>query len=319
MSGIAGPHCQPLSQPLAFLISGNTMDWKEYEIYITRHFQRLFPEASITHDVHRYGLISKTKRQIDILIEQELAGFNLSIIIDCKYFSKKINIKHVETFLSFLLDLKVSKGIMITNHGYSKAAYNRANYDTQDVELQIMNFEDLEKYQGFIGIPFSGSHCAVVSAPDGWILDNNPKGPYLASLYPAGLSQEEAFHTEGFIYLSFSNKDANWPDLMHLLNVQEDRIKSHYKNPRYEYIDTIKRKDCNILLRALEADEVSGTREYSLFLDFPGVILFLNLLAPISKAKSYLKKLEWVGEKLIKGNVIVDRSDEPISFPTDKR
>ena len=104
---------------------------------------------------------------------------------------------------------------------------------------------------------------------------------------------------------------------MHLLNVQEDRIKSHYKNPRYEYIDTIKRKDCNTLLRALETDEVSGTREYSLFLDFPGVILFLNLLAPALKVESYLRKLEWVGEKLIKGNVIVDRSDEPISFPTE--
>lgn len=293
------------------------MDWKEYEIYITRHLQRLFPEASITHDVRRDGLISKTKRQIDILIEQKLAGFILSIIVDCKYFSKKINLKHVEAFLSFLLDLKASKGIMITNHGYSKAAYNRANYDTQDIELRIINFEDLEKYQGFIGIPYSGSHCAVVSAPDGWVLDNNPKGQHLASLYPAGLSQEEAFHAEGFIYLFFSHKDANWPDLMHLLDVQEDGIKSHYKNPRYEYMDTIKRKGCNTLLRVLEADEVPGTREYSLFLDFPQVILFFNLLAPISKAESYLKKLEWIGEKLIKGNVIFDRSGDPVSLPPD--
>ena len=45
------------------------MDWKEYETYITRHFQRLFPGTSIQHNVRRKGLISKTMRQIDILIE----------------------------------------------------------------------------------------------------------------------------------------------------------------------------------------------------------------------------------------------------------
>ena len=53
------------------------MKWKEYEIYITRHFQKLFPKTTIRHDVFREGLISKTKRQIDILIEEQVAGFNL--------------------------------------------------------------------------------------------------------------------------------------------------------------------------------------------------------------------------------------------------
>jgi hypothetical protein len=53
------------------------MNWKDYEIYITRHFQKLFPEASIQHNVSQTGLISDVQRQIDILIEQRIAGFNL--------------------------------------------------------------------------------------------------------------------------------------------------------------------------------------------------------------------------------------------------
>ena len=197
------------------------MNWREYEIYITRHFQRLFPETSIQHNVRREGLMSKVKRQIDILIEGKVAGFDLSIIVDCKYFNKKIDVKEVESFLSFLQDLKASKGILITNNGYTEAAYNRATYDTQDIELRIINFEDLDQFQGFLAIPYSKSECAVVSAPDGWVVDASGEGHYVASFYPAGLSQEEAFHTEGFIYFAFSHKDKNWPDLPDLLNKQK--------------------------------------------------------------------------------------------------
>lgn len=287
------------------------MDWREYEIYITRQFQRLFPNTSIQHNVRREGLMSRTKRQIDILIEGKVAGFDLSIIVDCKYFNKKVNVKDVESFLSFLQDLKASKGILITSIGYSEAAFNRATYDSQDIELRIINFDDLDKFQSFMAIPYSKSECAIVSSPDGWIVDAAPQGPYVASFYPAGLSQKEAFYTEGFIYLVFSHKDREFPDLASLLKKQEENAKSHYKNPKIEYIDTIKREDCLTTLRVIYAAEMGKTIDYTIFLDYPNVILFMTLLTESSKKKQYLKKLEWIAQKLIKGNVIFDKNDQP--------
>ena len=106
------------------------MTWREYEIYITRHFQRAFPESHIRHDVKRVGVVSKTKRQIDMLIEERVAGFDVSIVIDCKFFSKKINVTHIDAFIGFLADVQASKGVLVTNKGFSKAAFNRATYDT---------------------------------------------------------------------------------------------------------------------------------------------------------------------------------------------
>lgn len=289
------------------------MSWKEYEIYITRHFQRLFPETSIQHNVRREGLISKTKRQIDILIEGRVAGFDLKIIVDCKYFNKKVDVKEVESFLSFLQDLKASKGILITNNGYSEAAYNRATYDTQDIELRIIDFGDLENFQGFIAIPYSKSECAIVSSPPGWVVDASAGDGYVASFYPAGLSQAEAFHTAGFIYLAFSHKDKNWPDLPDLLTKQNNRAKSHYSNPKIEYLDTVRREDCLLMLRVIDAVEMSETIEYTIFLDYPNVIIYLTLLTKRSDEKKCLKKLEWIAEKLIKGNVLFDKSERPIN------
>ena len=288
--------------------------WKEYELYITRHFQKLFPNTSIQHDVKREGLMSRTKRQIDILIEGKLAGIDLTIIVDCKYFDKRVGIKEVESFLSFLRDLKASKGILITNQGYTKAAHNRATNDSKDVELRIIDFEDLEQFQGFMAIPYAGSHCAVVTAPDGWVVDASQKGPYVATFYPAGMTQDEAFSTKEFIYLMFSHKDRQWPDLSHLLTSQKQWAEEAYNHPRIEYLNTIERNDCVVTLRVLDTREHPEAIEYTIFLDFPEVIIFLTLWSPASKEQANLKKLEWLAEKLLKGNVVFDKNARPMNL-----
>ncbi len=285
------------------------MDWREYEIYITRHFQRLFPSASIQRDVRRKGLMSNIERQIDILIEEKVADFNLIIIVDCKYFNKKVDIKDVGSFLSFLQDLKASKGILITDIGYSEAACNRATYDTQDIELRVVNFRYLDTFQGLVAIPYSKSEGAIVTFPDGWIVDAaRRKEPYVASFYPAGLSREEALRMGGFIYLDFSHKDKEYPDLPDLLNRHKVNVENHhhYESPGIEYINTIKREDCNVTPRVIEAINLGNIIGYTIFLDYPNVILFMTLLAERAKEKAYLKKLEWIAQKLIKVNILFD-------------
>ena len=67
------------------------MKWKDYEVFIHKHFSQAFPEAKISHNVKIPGLISKKKRQIDILIEQSVAGFPIKIVADCKCFKKNID------------------------------------------------------------------------------------------------------------------------------------------------------------------------------------------------------------------------------------
>ena len=161
--------------------------------------------------------------------------------------------------------------------------------------------------------PYSGSHCAIVSAPDGWVVDNSRRGPHVASFYPAGLSHQEAFQTEGFIYFQFSHKDKNWPDFPDLLTKQKVSSEDHYDLPKIEYINTIKREDCSVTLRVIDAKEMGRTVEYTIFLDYPSVIIYMTLLTPRNKESDYLKKLEWIAQKLIKGNVLFDKNEKPIN------
>ncbi len=289
------------------------MKWKDYEIYIHKHFARLFPDADIKHNVRRKGLISKTIRQIDILVEGKLAGFDISIIVDCKYFNKKVDVKEVESFLSFLADLKASKGILITNNGYSEAAENRATYDTQDIELRIIDFSDLDKFQSFASIVYSGEYCAYLPSPPGWVIDADVFDGAVAAIVPAGLSSREAITDDGFIYVKFSRKDRGLPTLQSLLDLQERRVREQYPLAKFDHFDEKLREE-PVLLRIGEISEHYGGLEYSIFIDFGEFILFLVLLAPIDKSDEYLKKLKWIAEKIMPGKMISDSRGRPLSI-----
>ena len=51
------------------------MDWQTYEKEIHEHLSMLYPGASIRRNVQLPGKYSKGSRQIDVLIEDEIAGF----------------------------------------------------------------------------------------------------------------------------------------------------------------------------------------------------------------------------------------------------
>lgn len=294
--------------------------WKDYEIFITNHFRKLYPNALISYDVKKTGIISNTTRQIDILIEEKVASFDIKIIIDCKFFNKKVDVKAVDSFVGFLADLKVSKGVMITNKGYTPAALNRANNDTQDIELRIINYDDLEEYQSLFAVPYSGKHCVFLTAPEGWIIDRSGihKTGVPTTLYPIGLKKgalingKTIFPDDGYIYLIFSKKDEKYPDLDYLLKIQKEEVCKNYNNPQIKYIKTINRGDCSAKMRIIEREEIKDLIEYTLFLDFPEVIIFLTLLSPRIKESKYLRKLEWIGEKLKKGYVTFDKNNEKL-------
>jgi len=110
-----------------------------------------------------------------------------------------------------------------------------------------------------------------------------------------------------------SIKDSQWPNLDYLLETQETNLVQHYRFPRIEFIGTIKRDDCNVRMRVVERAEVPDTLEFTIFMDFPEVIIFMTLLTPRDKSDSYVKKLEWIAERMSKGVLVIDPSGTPIS------
>jgi hypothetical protein len=121
-------------------------EWEKYESQIFDKLRKDFPEAEILKNQKIRGVFSKRSRQIDILIKGVLIGKKIIGVIDCKKFSKKIDVKAVESFIAFVEDVRANIGIMITNVGYTKSAKNRITEYIRDIRLDVVKFERFEEY-----------------------------------------------------------------------------------------------------------------------------------------------------------------------------
>lgn len=274
------------------------MDWQKYEKEIYEHFISQYPNAEITLDARKIGLYSKVERQIDILVEQYIAGNRLSIALDGKYYNKKVDVKAVESFIGMLEDIGVHKGLLISNKGFTEGAYNRAHFGPSDIELDILNFSELQKFQAYGAFPYSGNNAVMLSAPFGWIIDGFKSHDWLASIYQQGLTLDQAMQNKEYMYVQFWDRKKENHTLDDLLNLQEEIFKETDPDAKIEYRPTIKRKDANTVLRVTHIKN-DPTAEYTGFIEFPDFIFFCVMLTPENKSKKNIRKLENILETVL--------------------
>lgn len=101
-------------------------DWKELEHLVAMIQRQLSPDANVTHNVMLDGIDSETKRQIDVLVEQNVGQYTMKIVIDCKDYAKPIDVKGVEEFHGLVQDVRAHKGALVCPSGFSKSALKRA-------------------------------------------------------------------------------------------------------------------------------------------------------------------------------------------------
>jgi len=287
------------------------MNWKEYETEIFDHFQQQYPDAEITLDARKIGLFSKTSRQIDVLVEQYVAGNRFTLVIDGKYFNKKVDVKAVESFIGMLEDIGAHKGLLISNQGFSEAAYNRAHFGPSEVELDILNFKDLHLFQAHGALPYAGENIAIVPAPFGWVIDAQTTPAWLATLYQRGLTIDKAMDKNEFMYLQFWDRKSNNETLDDLLELQLAGFKENDPKVKVEYLPTIKRKGVQTRLRKATIKNYPSS-EFTGFIEFPNFIFFCVMFTPENRERQNIRKLENILELVKAGTVKHTKANKPI-------
>lgn len=100
---------------------------KEFEYLAETIFRKLIKNPdieSVEHNVMVVGIDGK--RQIDVLIKSEVAGINISTVIECKDYNSKISVGKIDEFHSKLLDINANKGIFVSKKGFSSTAVKKA-------------------------------------------------------------------------------------------------------------------------------------------------------------------------------------------------
>jgi hypothetical protein len=104
----------------------NDPKWKQFERVVDRVYRLLSPGCDVKLDDRIMGMTSESLRQIDISIRTEVAGSKILIIVQCKDEKSPLDVNKIGEFKAVMEDVRASRGILICNAGFSKAARTSA-------------------------------------------------------------------------------------------------------------------------------------------------------------------------------------------------
>jgi Restriction endonuclease len=119
------------------------MDDSEYETAVARYLVGSNPEYEVNYNHRVVGCKSGVSRQVDVLLTKR--SDRSRVVVECKYYRRKLDIKLVEAFIGFLQDVDILDGILVTNVGVSKAALCRISECL--IRIRVLAEADLTKYR----------------------------------------------------------------------------------------------------------------------------------------------------------------------------
>ncbi len=121
---------------------------REYELFTQIVYQALVrevPDTRVEHDV-QLSDPSGVEHQVDVYLEFKIAGHVYRTIIECKQWTRMVDVGPVTDFYGLIQSLGVEKGIMVSKLGFSDPAREFAHARGIDlVQLRKPSEEDLER------------------------------------------------------------------------------------------------------------------------------------------------------------------------------
>ena len=105
------------------------------------------------------------KREFDVVLKSKAADIEMLTVIECKDYSRKVNVTTIDGFLSKLQDINANKGVLVSRKGFSRKAVRKAQ--RCGISLYVVpryNHDEIAR-----GISeFGFSHPVVISVINDW-------------------------------------------------------------------------------------------------------------------------------------------------------
>ena len=163
---------------------------KEFEQLVARIQQQLAPSAEVLHDVKLEGYATGRKRQVDVLVTQQVGQYDIRIVIECKDYARPVDVKGVEEFYGLLDDVGGQKGVLVCPSGFTDTAKARA----EGFQIDLYSPVDTEphKWQARVAIP---ALCDFRSAAMSFRVGTS--GPYPFQMPYDFYQQNQLYDDEG--------------------------------------------------------------------------------------------------------------------------
>jgi Restriction endonuclease len=109
--------------------------------------QKFDGRGQVERDVRLPSRSGGKDRQIDILIRVPLADMGEELmVVDCKRYGTKVDIKDVEAFIGMVEDVGAAIGLLVTTEGYTVGATGRAAA-ARGIRIEVVRVEDLPVWE----------------------------------------------------------------------------------------------------------------------------------------------------------------------------
>jgi hypothetical protein len=267
--------------------------WSDYEDAVYNAFKQHFRGSRVRKNVFLRGRYSKRKRQIDVLVVEDTPAGKQIVPIDAKQYKRRVDVKVVEAFEGFLQDLGAKRGLLITNTGYTKAALRRASNSPRGLELDILNFSELSKWQAFGALPYFGKYAFLVPAPFGWVIDIARTDGRICNMFQRGSNPAIAMRQRELMYLQCWDRKREPLSALQLDKHQVQSMRAKGLIFRITRRRGISRADAKSHIRIAKVDQYRAV-EATGFLEFKDTILFAVMLTPREKLTLNLRRLEHI-------------------------
>lgn len=266
--------------------------WQDYEEQVFHLLKAHLPHARLRKNVKIRGRYSGRKRQVDVLISEPGPDGRIRTAVDAKYFGRKVTVPAVDGLAGFVEDIGADAGMLVTARGYSKAALRRAYYGPADLELDVLNFSELKRLQGFGAVPYAADLGLLIRAPLGWVVDATREKGWLALLYQRGLDAAEAGRKREFIYINCWDRRLDSLSMGELDELQVETLRS--TGPvDIQYVESTGSSESPSRLRVADVDAY-GCLEVTGFVEREEAIFFATLLTPRETQLQNIRRLESV-------------------------
>lgn len=121
--------------------------------------------------------VTKDQREHDVVITTRTAHHELTLAIECRDRSRKVNVNDVESFASKCQDTQVNKGVIVSAKGFTRAAQQKATNSS----IACLSLREVSSFDWLVA-PGVSVRSAVIRSLK-WNLIAEPRPPTMPIAY----------------------------------------------------------------------------------------------------------------------------------------
>ncbi len=125
--------------------------WKKFEKLAYEIQKNLAGDADVKLNDSIKGADSGVSRQIDISIRRQVGQFPLLVVIDCKDYQSRVDVKAVGEFVTTVRDVRANKGAIISSSGFTEAAVALGKHHGIDT-FRLVDTDSTD-WRAYVSIP----------------------------------------------------------------------------------------------------------------------------------------------------------------------